>query len=62
MVKLFHLAEHLVQEVDVTKTKEDSRVFRKSVPEPEVKEEIDAKEAAPKAAPKRRATRAKRKA
>jgi len=46
----------------VTKTKEDPRVFQKSSPEPEVKEKVDAKEASPKAAPKRRATRAKGKA
>lgn len=52
----------------MTKLKEDPRVFRKEVlasdpaPAPEVKEEVDAEEVAPKAAPKRRATRAKGKA
>lgn len=45
----------------MTKLKEDPRIFRKEAPVEEVKEEeIVAEEVAPKAAPKRRKTQAKR--
>ena len=44
----------------MTQIKADPRVHRKAAPVEEVKQEkVDAKEAVPKAAPKRRASRAK---
>jgi hypothetical protein len=45
----------------MTQIKEDPRIHRKAAPAAEVKEEkVDAEEAAPKAAPKRGTSRAKR--
>ena len=53
-------AQRLDQVADMTQIKADPRVHRKAAPVEEVKQEkVDAKEAAPKAAPKRRASRAK---